>query len=276
MKVIIIGAKGMLGQELAKAFKAENPLLWDFDTIDITNQRMVNELISKEKPELAINAAAYNDVDGAETKQEIANKVNGFGPGFLAAAMQKIKGTLIQYSTDYVFKGDKKTGYTETDSPDPQSTYARSKYLGEQEVQKNCDRFYLIRLSRLFGQPSMSAAGKRSFVDVMLDLAKKKNKLNVVNEELSCPTYAPHLAQATRELLGKPFGVYHITNTGACTWFDFAREIFAVSKINVTLHPVPASFYPRHAVRPAYSVLINTKLPVLPTWQNALREYLKK
>lgn len=278
MKVLIIGAKGMLGQELAKVFQKDNPLLWDREEIDIANKKEVRQKIGDLKPNLVINAAAYNDVDGAEKNRDLANKINGLAVGHLSKIINAFRGILVHYSTDYVFKGDKKEGYQESDQPEPQSAYARSKYLGEQELQANTDRFYLIRLSRLFGKPAISEVAKKSFVDLMLELAKTKKEINVVNEELSSPTYAPDLAQRTKEIIDwqKPFGVYHASNSGACTWFDFAKEIFTIKKINVKLNPVPASFFPRPAVRPKYSILINTKLPAMRSWQNALREYLNQ
>lgn len=276
MKILIIGAKGMLGQELAKVFQKDNPLLWDRKEIDIANKKEVRQKIGDLKPNLVINAAAYNDVDGAEKNRDLANKINGLAVGHLSKIINAFRGILVHYSTDYVFKGDKKEGYQESDQPEPQSAYARSKYLGEQELQANTDRFYLIRLSRLFGKPAISEVAKKSFVDLMLELAKTKKEINVVNEELSSPTYAPDLAQRTKEIIDwqKPFGVYHASNSGACTWFDFAKEIFTIKKINVKLNPVPASFFPRPAVRPKYSILINTKLPAMRSWQNALKEFI--
>lgn len=276
-KIIIIGAQGMLGQELAKVFQEERPLLWDLPQLDITDKDQVEQKIFKEKPNLVINAAAYNDVDGAEKNEALASKINGYAVGYLAKAINVVRGILVHYSTDYVFKGDNKEGYIEENQPNPQSAYARSKYLGEQELQKNIKKFYLIRLSRLFGQAAISQNAKKSFVDQMLELAKTKSEINVINEELSCPTYAPDLAMQTYKIIKdqKPFGIYHVTNSGACTWYDLAKEIFTVKKINVKLTPVSSDFFPRLAKRPKYSILLNTKLSPLRNWQEALRKYLK-
>jgi dTDP-4-dehydrorhamnose reductase len=194
----------------------------------------------------------------------------------LAKSLSAAGGILVHYSTDYVFKGDKKRGYREDDRPDPQSAYALSKYLGEQAVQENADNFYLIRLSRLFGRPAASQGAKKSFVQIMLELAQTKPEVNAVDEELDCPTYAPDLARRTREIIDqrKPLGIYHVTNSGGCTWYDFAREIFTSKNISVKLNPVPASFFPRPAVRPKYSILLNTKLPSMRSWQEALKEFI--
>jgi len=276
MKILIIGAKGMLGQELAKVFQKDKPLLWDRAEIDIADELKVRGIIGDLKPDLVINAAAYNDVDGAEKNEALARQINGEAVGYLAKALRVNKGILVHYSTDYVFKGDKKQGYKELYKPNPQSAYARSKYLGEQELQTNTDRFYLIRLSRLFGRPAASQAGKKSFADLMLELAETKKEINAINEELSSPTYAPDLAKRTKEIIDwkKPFGIYHAANSGACTWYDFAQEIFTIKQINVKLNPVPASFFPRPAARPKYSILLNTKLPAMRSWQEALREFI--
>jgi dTDP-4-dehydrorhamnose reductase len=276
MKLLIVGAQGMLGQELAKVFADYKPLLWDREKIDIADESDVQEKIGNLKPDLVINSAAYNDVDGAEKNEDLANKINGFGVAYLAKAVRASGGILVHYSTDYVFMGDKEGGYIESDQPDPQSAYARSKYLGEQEIQKNINDFYIIRLSRLFGKPAVSQAAKKGFVDVMIELAKTKKELNVVDEELSCPTYAPDLALLTKEIVDnkKPFGIYHGANSGACTWYELAKEIFAIKRISVKLNPVSTSFYPRPAKRPEYSILLNTKLPPQRSWQDALKDYL--
>jgi len=277
MKVIIIGADGMLGQELAKVFSEENCLLWDIKQIDITDKDQVLSKIKAERPDLVINSAAYNDVDGAEQNEALANKINGYAVGYLAEAVRNAEGILVHYSTDYVFKGDNKDGYKEFDAPDPQSAYARSKYLGEQELQKNIKDYYLIRLSKLFGKPANSKISKKSFVDTMLTLAQTKKEIDVIDEELSCPTYAPDLAQRTKEIVSKkmPFGIYHAANSGANTWFQFTQEIFKIKNIDVKLNPVSGNSFPRAAVRPRYSVLLNTKMNLMRSWQDTLEDHLK-
>lgn len=277
MKVVIIGYKGMLGQQLAKTFGNENPILWDRENIDIANKRQVHLKIAEIKPGLVINAAAYNDVDGAEKNESLANQINGLAVGYLADATRASGGILVHYSSDYVFKGDQKGGYSEKDTPDPQSVYAHSKYLGEQLLQRNMDQFYLIRPSRIFGPTAVSSTAKKSFVELMLKQSETKKELNVINEELSCPTYSIDLAERTKRIIDSrlPFGIYHVTNSGACTWYEFAREIFNIKKITITLNPVMANFFPREAVRPFFSILLNTKLPALRNWRAALKEYLQ-
>lgn len=277
MKTLIIGAKGMLGQDLAKVFSDHDFTLWDKEEIDITDKKLVHNKITDLKPELILNAAAYNDVDGAEKNEDVTMSVNGIGPGYLAEVAKKINAVLVHYSTDYVFKGDKKEGYNEDDEKDPQSVYAKSKSKGEDEVVKNCEKYYIIRLSRLFGNPAKADNAKKSFVDVMINLANEKKELNIVDEELSSPTYSPDLASQTKKILNDkmPYGIYHVTNSGACTWYEFAKEIFAIKNIDVKINPVPGSFYPRTAIRPMYSILLNTKLDKMRSWQEALKEYLQ-
>ncbi len=303
-KILIIGAKGMLGRELVEEFRLGNQVIgWDRGEIDITRIADRRSQIADLKPDLVINAAAYNNVDKAESEPDLANAVNGYAVGYLASICQELDIPLVHYSTDYVFDGTNKEGYIEEDRPNPMSAYGASKYLGERELQKNSDKFYLIRLSRLFGKnssqplltPSLNPSpqvgegrvgGKRggegefprkkSFVKLILDLAKTRKELEVIDEELSCPTYASDLARQTRFILENNihYGTYHSPNSGSCTWFGFACEIFKIAKIDVKLIPVPASRFPRPAKRPPYSVLLNTKLPPMRPWQEALREFL--
>lgn len=275
-KILIIGAKGMLGQYLAEAFKEEELILWDKENLDITDQEDVSEKIIKLKPDVIVNSAAFNDVDGAEKWEETAKKVNGYAVGFLAKAAKEIDAILIHYSSDYVFDGEKEEGYNETDQPNPVSAYGRSKFLGEEELQENCEKYYLIRLSRLFGKVGNGEGVKQSFVDKILQLAETKDELEVVDEEFSSPTYARDLAEYTKALLndGQPFGIYHGANSGGCTWYAFAQEIFKIKNISKKLIPISGGKFLRPAKRPRYSVLLNTKFIPIRTWQEALGEYL--
>ena len=276
MKTLIIGAKGMLGQELAKIFKSYDLHLWDREEIDITVVDMVRDKVAKLNPDLIINAAAYNLVDNCETDFELAKKINYDGPVNLAKAAQAIGATLVHYSTDYVFEGTKKDGYREYDLPAPVSKYGESKYLGEEVLEHN-PATYLIRTSRLFGRQAVSSGAKKSFVEVMIKLAKEKPELELVNEELSCPTYVVDLAWQTKALIesNEPMGIYHVTNDGACNWLEFAQEIFRLSGHTPRVVPVSGDKFPRPAKRPAYSALINTKLPKMRSWQAALKDFLQ-
>ena len=184
---------------------------------------------------------------------------------------------MVQFGTDYVFDGSNKDGYREDDEPAPLSIYGKSKLLGEVELQKNTDQFYLIRLSRLFGRPALSAAGKKSFVELMLERGRAGQETEVVDGEVASPTHALDLARRTRDMVeqNRPFGIYHCANSGACTWFGLAREIFRVAGFDANLlKPVPGSHFPRPAKRPEFSILLNTKLPPMRPWQEALNEFL--
>ncbi|MBU0648051.1 dTDP-4-dehydrorhamnose reductase [Patescibacteria group bacterium] len=288
-KVLIIGSKGMLGQELTRVFGVDNNYnvtAWDKGEIDITQVSRTKDQILESKPDIIINTAAYNAVDKCEKDKkeyEIAKLLNGYAPGNLAEIAQEIGAIFVHYSTDYVFNGSPdKQEFIENDEPNPISNYGRSKLLGEQQVQAKGDKYYIIRLSKLFGKPALSKESKRSFFDIMLELGKKMAKenkeLKVVNEEVSCFTYAPDLAQTTKEIIetNQPYGIYHITNSKACTWYEAAHELFALTKINVNLKAVTSDEFPRPAKRPKFSVLKNTKLSPLRNYKEALKEYLSE
>lgn len=274
-KILIIGSRGMLGQALVAEFKSDHDVIaWDREDVDIIKEQDLRFKIYDLRPQLAINAAAYTDVDGAEKNSEIASRINGDAVGQIAKICRGLDIPFVHFSTEYVFDGENKEGYKEDDEPHPISAYGRSKYLGEQELRKNCEKFYLIRLSRLFGR---EGAGKRSFVKMMLDLAAAKKEIEVVDEEVSLPTYAHDLAKKVRYIVENklPYGIYHSPNSGeAVTWFGFAQEIFKITGINVKLKAVPASRFPRPAKRPKYGILLNTKFPMMRPWQEALKEFL--
>lgn len=279
MKVLIIGAKGMLGQELAKEFSENgyDVLAWDKDEIDIIKKDSVLLKIKAAKPEIIVNAAAYNAVDKIEEgEKELADAVNGYAVGNLSEAAGAVDALLIHYSTDYIFEGTVIEGYKEDARPNPQSVYANSKLLGERQLKNK--KYYLIRTSRLFGKPALSARAKKSFVDAMLKLAGEKSEIEIIDEEFSSPTYVVDLAKRTRIIFesGEPFGIYHVTNSGGCTWYGWAKKIFELSGKNIRLVPVAADKFPRLAKRPKYSLLLNTKLSPMRKWEDALADYLKK
>jgi len=277
MKILIIGAKGMLGQELVKVFSDCEVAAWDREECDITNKDEIHAKVIDLKPDIIINAAAYNNVDKAEEEKDIADALSGYAVGYLARAAKELDIPMVHYSTEYVFDGENKDGYREDAKPAPISAYGASKLLGEEELARHTDKYYLIRLSRLFGKMGAGENVKRSFVDIMVELAKTRDELDVVDEEVSSPTYAPDLARRTREILDGDydFGIYHGANSGSCTWYGLAQEIFKIIGKEIALNPVPASKFPRPAKRPAYGVLLNTKLPEARAWQEALSEYLK-
>ena len=276
MKIVILGAKGMLGSDLAKVFADFKPYLFDKDELDITDSKEVFKLLNDLKPDIVINAAAYTDVDGCETNKELAMKVNGEAPGYLAEIAREIGAFFVHYSTDYVFSGDKKSGYREDDEPDsPVNFYGESKLAGEEAIKKAGGKYYIIRTSWLFG------LNGKNFVETMLRLAQEKEKLRVVNDQRGKPTFTIDLSQRTRYIVEnkKDFGIYHVTNEPATTWYEFASEILKQWDGERHPHftgifPCASSEFPRPAKRPEYSILLNTKLPPMRSWQEALGEYL--
>jgi dTDP-4-dehydrorhamnose reductase len=277
MKILLIGARGMLGQDLVKVLHEHEVIAWDRAEIDITDPVQVQTKIPVLQPDVIINTAAYNAVDDCEVNAELALNVNAKGPQYLAAMARALDIPFVHYSTDYVFDGSKKEGYVETDMPDPISAYGFAKRLGEKNVLETYPGAYVIRTSRLYGKPAVSENAKKSFVDIMLSLAKDRDELTVVHEEWSTPTYTPDLAAFTKELIERkyPTGIYHGVNEGACTWYEFAQEIFKQTKTDVRLIPVSMAAFPRPARRPHFSALKNTKTKQLRPWQEALAEYLK-
>jgi len=275
-KILILGAKGMLGQQLKVIFSDYQVIAWDFEDLDITNKNDVLTKISYLSPNVVINAAAYNNVDGAEDNQDTVNLLNGYAVGYLAEVAKSINALFIHYSTDYIFDGENKDGYREDSKPRSISMYGGSKLLGEEEVLKNTDKYYIIRLSRLFGKMGEGQNVKKGFVDLMLELSDGKDNIDVINEELSAPTYAPDLAKLTKNLLENniPYGIYHGANDGSCTWHEFACEIFKLANKDIEVVPISGEKFKRKARRPQYSVLLNTKLLKQRSWQEALKEYI--
>ncbi len=272
MKILIIGYKGMLGHELVNVFKNGHDLvLWDRNEIDIAKRIEVIEKIGSLKPDVVINAAAYTAVDEAESNKDLVYKINGCAVGFLSNICKEIDSLFIHFSTDYVFDGHNQNGYKE-DYPtgNPLNIYGRSKMLGERMISDIKPKHYLIRTSWLFGKNG------KNFIETMLRLASEKKEIRVVNDQFGSPTYAKDLALKVRELIesGRPFGIYHITNSNSCSWYEFALKIFEFVNLKPVVRPVKSEEFRTPAKRPTYSVLINTKLPKTRTWEEALKDYL--
>lgn len=281
-KVLVLGAKGMLGQELVRVFglgEAYTVTAWDVEDIDVTNFELLKTKIGELAPEVILNVVAYNSVDQCETDEKEyvkARLLNSEVPKKLAQISQKLECTLVHYSTDYVFDGSLETGYDEEAHPSPLSRYGETKLSGEQAVQASGAKAYVIRLSKLFGRRAASVLGKRSFFEIMLEKGRSLPEIQVVDDERSCFTYAPDLAQATRELIESQaiHGLYHLPNEGAATWYEGAVELFRQAGLATNVVPVSGSVFPRPARRPATSILINTRRPKLRSYQEALAEYL--
>lgn len=281
-KVLILGAKGMLGKELVKVFYKDGNYdvqAWDKENLDLLNKKSVKENITLAKPDLLINCVAFNNVDAAEENEDafaLAKELNGEVPGFLAELAKTLDATFVQYVTDYIFDGEKGE-YTEDDKTSPISNYGISKVMGEENVKAVGDKFYLIRISKLFGDPGISEDAKKSFFSVMLNLAKDKDELKVVDDEMSCFTYVADLAEATKKLFeeGYEHGIYHLVNEGPVTWYGGVLKLFEIAGIkNVKVSPVGADEFPRPAKRASSTVLVNTKFPKLRNYEEAVKEWI--
>ena len=284
MKILILGAQGGLGTQLVKTFKAAELLAWDKPEADFLDLADLSVKLDITKPEVIINAVAYNAVDKCETDPEelgLALKLNRDLPGALANWCLTNQATLIHYSSDYVFSGTSdKSEFTESDVPNPINKYGETKALGEATIREAAEKglkYYLIRLSKLFGPKGDSPFTKASFFDVMLNLASKNTELKVVDEELSCFTYTPDLAGATKNLLDQnfPSGIYHLANSGSCTWYESILELKKLANLSIEVKSVKGADLVRAASRPKFSVLKNTKYPPIRSYLEALGEYLK-
>ncbi len=277
MKVLITGAKGMLGQDVAADARARGHevIAWDREKIDITVLDNVRQSLSKVCPEVIINCAAYTNVDAAENEEDAALAVNGLGVRNLALACRELDIAPVHFSTDYVFDGSKQGKYGIFDSPNPINAYGRTKLYGEEYLRLISPRYYLVRTSWLFGK------GGNNFIETMLRLAQDRSELSVVFDQRGCPTFTEDLSRAVLDLIETgAFGIYHITNSGDTTWFDFAKEIMKESGCQVSVCPISTKEFGRPAARPENSVLDPFPLRetvgyLLPDWRDALRRYLQ-
>lgn len=285
MSILILGAKGNLGRQLIKVFnKNYRVIAWDKEDIDIANKNLIFNKIQKLKPDVIINATGYNAVDNCDKEKKaykLAKRINCDAIAYLAEIALKIDALIVHYSSDYVFSGNNKKGYNENSQPSPINKYGKTKFLGEKELIKRSQdglKWYLIRTSKLFGPGGKSKLSKPSFFDILIKLSNQKKEIDVVDEEVSCFTYTHDLAKATKELIesDSQYGIYHIINNGACTWYEAAIELFRIAGINIKINPVSSNKFTRLAKRPKYSVLLNTKLKPMRDWRKALEEYLRK
>ncbi|MDK2917577.1 MAG: dTDP-4-dehydrorhamnose reductase [Candidatus Petromonas sp.] len=277
MKVLLTGSNGMLGTDLIKVLSKENEVIAstrkDFDITDINGT--IN-YIKEVKPDVVVHSAAYTDVDGCESNIDTAYKVNAIGARNVATACNEIDAAMVYISTDYVFDGSKGEAYTEFDTVNPLSIYGKSKLAGENYVKGLLNKYYIVRTSWLYGMNG------KNFVTTMLNLSKKMDSLSVVNDQIGSPTYTPDLAEAISKLIQKPtYGIFNITNSDYCSWYDYAKLIFDIANIDIEVNPTTTEEFNRPAPRPKYSVLENYcwKLegykPLRP-YKEALREYIRE
>lgn len=275
MKVVITGAKGMLGQALQKELQRHQVLAADADMMNITDLKQVRRVLTDFRPEVVINCAAYTDVDACESHTDTAYSVNARGAGNLAVVCNELGSAMVQISTDYVFNGSTTGAYEEFAPVGPLGIYGKSKLAGEELVKSLCPRHYIVRTSWLFGP------GGKNFVQTMLKLASERDVLTVVDDQRGRPTYTRDLAQAIESLIQSGlYGVYHVTNSGECSWYQFAVDIMEQAGISkVELRPVTSQEFKRPAPRPANSVLGNrfwriAGFPELRDYRQALQDYL--
>ncbi len=277
-KVLVIGQDGMLGGELYLRLK-NNPnyevYKTTIETLDICNEEAVRNEIVKIKPYFVINCAAYTNVDGCETHFELANSVNGMAVLNIAKAVKEVNATFIQISTDYVFDGELEVdkAYTEDMLPNPVSAYGKTKLLGEENA-KVAEKYYILRTAWLYGQGN-------NFVRTMLKLSKTHDSLNVVCDQHGSPTCTTTLCEIIEQIMEKEpeYGIYHSTNEGFTTWYEFAKDIFKIKGIDITVNPVTSEEYPTPTKRPHNSKLSKEKLHnigIYPSnYLDVLKEYLK-
>jgi dTDP-4-dehydrorhamnose reductase len=284
-KLALIGAKGMLAQMLLRLAPADFEIVsLDLPEFDITDRSMVLAAMELIKPDVIVNCAAYTNVDGCESHAELALQVNGVGPGLLAEAALTLDAVLVHISTDYVFAGDSRQPYTETDATGPLSSYGRSKLAGEEAIiASGLQRYFMVRTSWLYGPDGAN------FVETILRLSQEREELGIVADQVGSPTFTGDLVQALFALLAldpelRPYGLYHVTNYGSCSWYDFALEIVRVGRSHdlplkvKKIKPIRTEDYPLPAPRPAYSLLSKEKYEKitgkrLPPWQQSLERY---
>jgi dTDP-4-dehydrorhamnose reductase len=275
VKILVTGAGGMLGSDVIRAAEFVNHEVVGFThgELDIADRAALDHVMLHERPEVVVNCGAYTDVDGAEDDLEGAMAVNAEGAGNVAAAASEIGAKLIYPSSDYVFDGAKSEPYVESDDPHPQSIYAQSKLAGEHETAESNPRHFIARSAWLFG------ASGRNFVETMLTLARDHGEVLVVRDQVGCPTYTAHLADALVRLAGtEAYGIHHLASQGACSWFEFAQEIFRQAGVECRVMSCTADEFGRPAPRPSYSVLGTERADAiyLPHWKEGLASYLSE
>ncbi|HDR7732914.1 TPA: dTDP-4-dehydrorhamnose reductase [Bacillus thuringiensis] len=278
MKVLVTGAKGQLGQDLVSLLKEQT---WEIfgvgrEELNITDEKQVSEKVLLIQPDIIIHTAAYTQVDQAESDEEVAFKVNAEGTKYLAQAAEAVGAKFCYVSTDYVFDGTKDTPYKADDQTNPQTVYGKSKLVGEQYTQEYCSKSYIVRTSWVFGLYG------NNFVKTMLRLAEENKELGIVHDQVGSPTYTTDLARFIISLVQTDkYGVYHGSNSGVCSWYEFAKEIFKQSNIEILVNPLKTEDFPRPAARPKYSVLDKGMIEEngfesFQNWKEALKGFLKK
>ena len=278
MKVLVTGVKGQLGYDVVNELvkRGHTAIGTDIEEMDITDKNSVDSVIKENTPDAVIHCAAYTAVDAAEDNEELCRKINAEGTQNIADVCKELDIKMIYISTDYVFDGEGERPWEPEDERTPLNVYGQTKYEGELAVQNTLSKYFIVRIAWVFG------VNGKNFIKTMLNLGKTRDALTVVNDQFGSPTYTYDLAKLLVDMVEtEKYGIYHATNEGICTWYEFACEIFKQAGINVKVSPVSASEYPAKAKRPSNSRMSKEKLTEqgfekLPTWQDALARYLKE
>jgi dTDP-4-dehydrorhamnose reductase len=282
MKIAVIGANGQLGSDLVAAFSGNGDAVCGLthSAIEISDLHSVSHALEDIRPQVIVNTAAMHHVENCEHEPEKAFAVNALGPRNLAIVARDLGAVLIHVSTDYVFDGSKGSPYIEEDNPLPLNAYGITKLAGEHFVRATTDKHFVIRTSGLYGKSPCRAKGGLNFIELMLKLAKERGEVRVVDSEVVTPTSTAELAQQMVQLSHSDcYGLYHATAEGSCSWYEFAREIFAITDTPVRLKVAAPGEFPAKVARPNYSVLENRALKSrglnsFKPWQDALHKYL--
>ena len=272
MRVLLTGAGGQLGLELAEVLphRGHEVVALDRQRLDVADAGAVESAIGEHEPGLVVNAAAYTNVDGCEEALDLAYAVNALGPRNLAQACERRGSELLHVSTNYVFAGKGERPYETFDTPNPISAYGRTKLAGEELVTRLANRWYVVRSAGVYGRGN-------NFVRTMLRVAGERDQLKVKDDEFISPTYARDLALGIAGIIEEGrYGLYHLTNAGSCSWYEFTREIFRLTGVETEVLPIPGSEYPLPAARPANGLLSSVGSPELRHWSEALAEYLAR
>jgi dTDP-4-dehydrorhamnose reductase len=276
MKVVVTGAKGQLGTDLVHLLADKGYEVYGYgrEELDITNFDQVKQVISEANPDVVIHAAAYTKVDLAESEPDKAFLINAYGTRNVAVSSEAVEAKLVYISTDYVFDGTANVPYNEFAPTNPINVYGKSKLVGEQFVRDLHSKFFIVRTSWVYGKNG------NNFVNTMLKLAEERDELMVVHDQVGCPTYTIDLANCILELIQtEKYGIYHVSNSGYCSWYEFAKAIFEEARIEVKVNPCTTKDFPRPAPRPAYSVFEHMALKLngfseMREWREALKEFI--
>ncbi|EOS39970.1 dTDP-4-dehydrorhamnose reductase [Lachnospiraceae bacterium M18-1] len=277
MRILVTGVKGQLGHDVVNELKkrGHTPIGVDVEEMDITDSTAVEQEMKKDALDAVIHCAAYTAVDAAEDNREICMRVNADGTRNIARVCRELDIKMIYISTDYVFDGEGERPWEPDDARNPLNVYGESKYQGELAVEEYLEKYFIVRIAWVFG------VNGKNFIKTMLRLAETHKEINVVNDQTGSPTYTYDLAVLVADMAEtEKYGRYHATNEGLCTWYEFAKEIFAQAGVDIKVNPVSSEEFPAKAKRPHNSRMDKSKLTqngfrLLPSWQDALKRYLE-